>query len=46
MFPPGRFSTMTCWPRRFVRLSLIARNVVSVIEPGARGTMILIGLSG
>ena len=36
--PPGRFSTITCWPNTSSACSAIARAVKSVLPPAAYGT--------
>jgi hypothetical protein len=43
---PGRFSTITCWPRLFVISAAVVRANVSVAPPGANGTSMRIGLFG
>jgi hypothetical protein len=43
---PGRFSTITCWPRLADIDWPVSRAMVSIGPPGGNGTIILIGLSG
>ncbi|KAG1388594.1 hypothetical protein G6F59_015885 [Rhizopus arrhizus] len=43
---PARFSTMTCCPSRAPSLSAISRAAMSVVPPGAAGTIRVIGRSG
>ncbi len=43
---PGRFSTITCWPRRSPIFGAIRRDMMSVVFPGGKGTTIRIGLPG
>ena len=43
---PGRFSTITGWPRRSVIFGPIRRDMMSVVLPGGNGMMILIGFEG
>ena len=43
---PGRFSTMTCWPRLFDSSSATARATMSWFPPGTSGTIMRIGLLG
>src|SRR5256885_1412240 len=43
---PGRFSTSTCWPSAAESLSATGRAMVSVAEPGVKGTMMRMGLEG
>src|SRR3954462_8126188 len=43
---PGRFSTITCWPRLADIDWPVSRAMVSIGPPGGKGTIILIGLSG
>src|SRR5512145_1190346 len=43
---PGRFSTMTCWPRPFAISSATARATMSWLPPGTSGTMRRRGFAG
>src|SRR4030095_13217533 len=43
---PGRFSTMTCWPRRSDIFGAMRRDMMSVVLPGGNGMMMRIGLDG
>src|SRR5262245_49204087 len=43
---PGRFSTITCWPRVFVISAAVTRAKVSVAPPGANATTRRTGLAG
>lgn len=43
---PGRFSTTTGWPSATLRRSAIGRAMVSVAEPGVKGTMMRIDFEG
>ena len=43
---PGRFSTITCWPRFDDMPCATRRAMVSIGPPGGNGTTSLIGLSG
>src|SRR6478752_268583 len=43
---PGRLSTMICCPSRSLSFGVRARAVVSVPPPGAKPTIIRIGLFG
>jgi len=43
---PARFSTTTDCPSRAASLSAMMRLVMSVVPPGAAGTMMVMGRSG
>src|SRR5262245_33992437 len=43
---PGRFSTITCWPRVFDISAAVTREKVSVAPPGANATTRRTGLAG
>src|SRR5262245_19217569 len=43
---PGRFSTMTCCPRRSDILGAMRRDMMSVVFPGGNGMMMRIGFDG
>ena len=43
---PGRFSTITCWPRCLARGTANARATASVAAPGGKGTSRVTGLLG
>ena len=43
---PGRFSTITCWPRRAASGSATTRALLSATPPGVKGTMMRTGLVG
>src|SRR5437870_5270213 len=43
---PGRFSTTSGWPSAAASLSATGRAMVSVADPGVKGTMMRIGLAG
>src|SRR5262245_16733621 len=43
---PGRFSTITCWPRPFAISSATARATMSWLPPGTSGTIRRTGLAG
>src|SRR5262245_7837031 len=44
--PPGRLSTMICWPRDSVSLTPIVRASVSTLPPGGNGTTRRTGRAG
>src|SRR5262245_22104544 len=43
---PGRFSTITCWPRRSDIFGAMRRDMMSVVLPGGNGMMMRIGRDG
>jgi hypothetical protein len=43
---PGRFSTITGWPRDSASLGPSLRAITSSVEPGANAAMIRIGFDG
>src|ERR1044071_2333350 len=43
---PGRFSTITCCPRRSAIFGAMSRDMMSVVLPGGNGMMMRIGLDG
>src|SRR6266850_7617270 len=43
---PGRFSTITCCPRRSAIFGAMRRDMMSVVLPGGNGMMMRIGLDG
>src|ERR1051325_8485021 len=43
---PGRFSTITCCPRRSEIFGAMSRDMMSVVLPGGNGMMMRIGLDG
>ena len=44
--PPALFSTSTCWPSSLLRPGATMRATMSVVPPGAKGTIRRIGLLG
>src|SRR5258706_1364990 len=43
---PGRFSTITCWPRRAASGSATTRALLSATPAGAKGTMMRTAFAG
>jgi len=43
---PGRFSTITCCPRRSLIFGAMRRDMMSVVFPGGKGMMMRTGLVG
>ncbi len=43
---PGRFSTITCWPRRSLIFGAMRRDMMSVVLPGGKGTTMRTGFDG